>query len=121
MILIQDSSFVMGSCIMRDYFIFRKAHVDFECFSLDTIFHRQDILVLTKPWSLFLEIFGGHKYGNQSKNLLQYVTSVPVPRFQGIDHMDYYGRSRFQKSHGHPYPWTSLWTYHLLRGLIPSL
>ena len=81
MILIQDSSFVMGSCIMRDYFMFQKAHVDFECFSLDTIFHRRDILVSTKPWSLFLEIFGSHKCGNQSKNLSQRVTFVLVLRF----------------------------------------
>ena len=99
MILIQDSSFVMGSCVMWDYFMFRKAHVDFECFSLDTIFHRRDILVLTKPWSLFLETFGGHKCGNQSKNLSQRMTSVPVPRFQSINCIDYYGRSRFQKNH----------------------
>ena len=84
--------------------MFRKAHVDFECFSLDTIFHRRDILVSTKPWSLFPEIFGGHKCGNQSKNLSQRVTSVPVPRSQGIDRMDYYGRLRFPENHGHPYP-----------------
>ena len=90
--------------------MFRKAHVDFECFSFDTIFHHRDILVSTKPWSLFLEIFGGHKCENQPKNLSQRVTSVPVPRFQGINRMDYYGCSRFQKSHGHPYLWTSLWT-----------
>ena len=55
-----------------------KGHVDFGCFSLDTIFHQRDILVSTKPWSLFLETFGGHKCGNQSKNLSQRMTSVPV-------------------------------------------
>ena len=101
--------------------MFRKAHVDFECFNFDTIFHWRDILVSTKPWSLFLETFDGHKCGNQSKNLSQCVTNVPVPRFQSINRMDYYGRLRFRKSHGHPYPWTLSWTYHLLRGLIPSL
>ena len=79
--------------------MFRKAHVDFEYFSLDKIFHQRDILVSTKSWSLFLETFDGHKCGNQSKNLTR-VKSIPVPRFQDIDRMDYYRRSRFQKSHG---------------------
>jgi hypothetical protein len=51
MILIQDSSSLMGSYIIKDYFIFEMVHVDFKFSTSIMTFQLWDILVSTKPWS----------------------------------------------------------------------
>ena len=51
--------------------MFLKAYVDSKCSSLDTTFQRRDILVITKPWSSYSEIFSNHKCENLSKNMSQ--------------------------------------------------
>ena len=48
MILIQDFSFVIGSYITTDNYIFLKAYANIECSSIDTIFQQRDILIITK-------------------------------------------------------------------------
>ena len=81
--------------ITTNYYIFLKAHADSECFNLDMTFQRRDILVITKPWSLYLEIFGAHKCENPLKNISQHVTFVSGQKYLNIIHMDYYTHSRF--------------------------
>jgi hypothetical protein len=105
MILIQDSSFKMGSYTIKDFYMSLKAHADFGCSSLDMTFQQRDILALIRPWSLYQEISGGHKCGKPSKIMSQHVTFVPLPRFLDIAHTDYYVRFQFQRNHGLPYPW----------------
>ena len=61
-----------------------KIHVDFECSSLNMIFHRQDILVSTRPWSLCQDNSDGHRCGILSKIVSQHVTFVRAPRFLNI-------------------------------------
>jgi hypothetical protein len=88
--------------------MFLKAQVDFECSSLDTIFHRQDILASIRPWSLYQKIFGGHKFENLSKSMSQHVTSILGQKSLDIGYMDYYNHFQFWRNHGLLYPWTLL-------------
>ena len=121
MILIQDSSSTIGCYITRNYHIFLKAHANSKCSSLDTNFQRRDILVITKPWSSYPEIFGGHKCRNPSKNMSQHMTYVSRQKSLDIVRMSYYTYSRFQRSHGLSSLWTSLWTFRYPTTLIQLL
>ena len=104
-----------------DYYMSLKVHADSRCSSLYMTFQRQDILVITNSWSSYLEIFVGHKCGNQSKNISPHATFVPDPRTLDIVRIGYYTHSKFRKSHGLLFPWTLLWTFHYQTTLIQSL
>jgi len=109
--LIQDSSSKTGCYTTKDYFMSLKVHADFECSSLDTTLHRRDTLVTTRLWSSYPETFGGPKCGKPWRTTSRRVTPALDPRSLIIGHTGYFNRCRFQKPHGHPYPWTSLWTF----------
>ena len=102
-----SSRFKITCCTLKIVCIFRKGHSDSACFSLATTFLQRDILALTRHWSLFLEIFGGHKCRRPSKTLYYLAIHVQGQRILGIDLMGSCNHCRFPNGRGHLFRWTS--------------